>query len=66
MAHGITLALRRIKRPAPTYLFQNPALVKAKGGGWAQPRSTRSYVNPEKDRRLAGKDRIRARKAARR
>jgi hypothetical protein len=65
MAHGITLAMRGIKPGEPRYLFRNPELVKVPGG-FRQPRSTRSYVNPERDRSLRSKARIRARKAARR
>jgi hypothetical protein len=67
MAHGITLKMRKIRRPAPDYVVRHEAAqVKQNGrltfrrvGKWE------ARVNEEKDRSLPGKARRRARRAAR-
>lgn len=64
MAHGITLELREITRPTPTFLHEHAPAVKVVGG-WAKPKGLGSHVNPDRDRALSGKARRRARKAAR-
>jgi len=63
MAHGITLAMRAIDAPGIRYIHEHPAAVKTKRG-YMKPEGMTSHVNPAKDRSLAGKARIRARKAA--
>lgn len=63
MAHGITLAMRAIDAPAIRYIHEHPAAVKTKRG-YVKPAGMTSHVNPEKDRSLAGKARIRARRQA--
>lgn len=46
MAYGITLALREIKRPAPEWIVR-----------YNRRDQKTPYVNPDKDRTLAGKAR---------
>jgi hypothetical protein len=61
MASGITLLLRAIVRPEPD--IHVSIIRDAKGRTLKRPLS---FVNPDKDRSLAGKKRVKARKAARR
>lgn len=68
MAHGVTLALRWIKRPPARWIHKHPQahVVRTATGevvGYRKPGGMTSHVNPEKDRSLAGKARIRARRA---
>lgn len=66
MAHGVTLQMRAIKHPAPTYLVRYEAeLDKNKVGMLVRVGAWEPYRNPERDRSLPGKARIRARKAGR-
>jgi len=65
MAHGKTLELREIVRPAPESVIQHPEPVKGRGGLFTKPRGMETYANEAKDRTLRGKARRRARKAAR-
>ncbi len=69
-AHGITLAMRWIKPPAPRWVHRHPKAREVRVGdtvvGYRKPAGMTSYVNPDKDRSLPGKARRRARKAARR
>lgn len=61
MAHGITLLMRYTKRPEPGVYVS--VEYDAKGRRISMPTT---FINPKKDRSLAGKKRIKARKAARR
>lgn len=69
-AHGVTLAMRAVKAPPTSWVHQHPkpVAVRRRGEliGYRQPDNMTPYVNPAKDRSLPGKDRIRARRAARR
>lgn len=63
MAHGITLKMRKARGPRAEILHVS-ATWDEKGRRRRGEGTT--YVNPHKDRTLAGKVRIRARRAARR
>ena len=67
MAHGKTLELRAIKRPAPEFVHQSVRVEGAKTSPGLVRRIVLdgTYVNPDKDRSRPGKARRRARKAAR-
>jgi hypothetical protein len=62
MAHGITLKMRKVRRPAPEILAVS---TKWDEKGRRRSGDGTTYVNPHKDRTLAGKARRRARRAAR-
>lgn len=66
MAHGMTRILRAMKSPPVEYVIKHPEPVKVAGGFVIKPRGMETYVSREKDRRLSGKARRRARKAANR
>lgn len=65
MAHGITINMRAIKPPRPDVFVAIEYQYDAKGRRFrvTAPADAATYVNPDKDRTLAGKARRRARRA---
>lgn len=61
MASGITLLMRSLRGPAPEVFVS----IERDGKG-RQLAPGVTHTNPDKDRSLAGKERVKARKAARR
>lgn len=60
--HGVTLEMREVKQSAPSWIHQHDRGE----GSLGSPPPAVPHVNGKRDRSLAGKARIRARKAARR
>lgn len=48
MAHGITLDMRAIKRPAPQFIHKHPKPVKTPIG-YVKPRGMKPYTNLDRD-----------------